>query len=45
VDGHHAVINNTQREMRALYGYMTDPWVGVKLQPFVDWYYGADKEF
>ncbi len=45
VDGHHAVMNNTQREMRALYGYMTDPWVGVKLQPFVDWYYGADKKF
>ena len=45
VDGHHAAINNTQREMRALYGYMTDPWVGIKLQPFVDWYYGVDKEF
>jgi hypothetical protein len=45
VDGHHAVMNNTEREMRALYGYMTDPWVGIKLQPFVDWYYGADKEF
>ncbi len=45
VDGHHAVMNNSQREMRSLYGYMTDPWVGIKLQPFVDWYYGADKEF
>ncbi|HEY9160352.1 MAG TPA: hypothetical protein VIS94_04625 [Desulfomonilia bacterium] len=45
VDGHHAAMNNTRREMRALYGYMTDPWVGIKLQPFVDWYYGADKKF
>jgi hypothetical protein len=41
--GHHTVIDNNTLEIRSLYGYMTDPWVGVKLQPFVDWYYGEGK--
>jgi hypothetical protein len=45
VDGHHAVMNNSQREIRALFGYMTDPWVGLRLQPFVDWYYGSSATF
>lgn len=42
VEGHHAVMNNTTREFRALYGYYQDPWVGVKLMPFVEWYYETD---
>jgi hypothetical protein len=41
--GHHTIIDNNNKEMRSLYGYMTDPWVGLKLRPFVEWYYGAGK--
>ncbi|MEA2101011.1 MAG: hypothetical protein U9P80_00350 [Thermodesulfobacteriota bacterium] len=38
IEGHHVIMNNTDRELRALFGYMTDPWVGVQLMPFVDWW-------
>jgi hypothetical protein len=41
--GHHTVIDNNALEIRSLYGYMTDPWVGIKLKPFVDWYYGPGR--
>jgi hypothetical protein len=42
IEGHHAIIDNTTKEMRALFGYYRDPWVGVSLMPFVDWYYAVD---
>jgi hypothetical protein len=38
VEGHHVIMNNSRRELKALFGYMQDPWVGVKLMPFVEWY-------
>ncbi|MCD6570451.1 MAG: hypothetical protein J7L53_07085 [Deltaproteobacteria bacterium] len=43
VEGHHAIMNNTTKEIKALFGYYQDPWVGIKLQPFVDWAYGTEE--
>ncbi len=40
VEGHHAVYDNTDRQMRALFGYMDDPWVGISLMPLIEWYRG-----
>jgi len=31
VGGHHIVFNNSTGEMRALFGYMGDPWVGLNI--------------
>ncbi len=32
VQGHHAVFNNSSGEMKALFGYMQDPWVGLNIK-------------
>jgi hypothetical protein len=39
VEGHHAVINNDDRIMTGLFGYMTDSWVKIELMNFVKWHY------
>jgi hypothetical protein len=39
VDGIHAVMNNTDKELKCLFGYLPDPWVGIKLMPLVNWWY------
>ncbi len=39
IEGHHVVMNNTDKEIKGLYGYMNDPWVGFKLMPLVDFWY------
>jgi len=36
VHGHHVIMNNTTKELKGLFGYMTDPWVGIDLQKFVE---------
>ena len=38
VEGHHVIMNNTKRQLKGLFGYMQDPWVGVDLGNFADWY-------
>ncbi len=38
VDGHHAVMDNDDKVMMGLYGYMTDPWVKINLMDFVNWF-------
>jgi hypothetical protein len=38
VDGMHIVINNTDREFKSLFNYLPDPWAGIKLMPFVNWW-------
>ena len=40
VDGLHAIMNNTDKVLMGLFGYLPDPWVGMKLMPLVEWYYG-----
>jgi hypothetical protein len=35
VEGHHIVFNNTTGEMKALYGYMLDPWVGLNIKDLI----------
>ncbi|MBN1636014.1 MAG: hypothetical protein JW920_05840 [Deltaproteobacteria bacterium] len=40
VEGHHVIMDNTDKVLKGLFGYMTDPWVGVELMPFVEWFYG-----
>jgi hypothetical protein len=40
VDGLHAIMNNTDKVMKGLYGYLPDPWVGADLKQFITWYYG-----
>ncbi|HEY9161666.1 MAG TPA: carcinine hydrolase/isopenicillin-N N-acyltransferase family protein [Desulfomonilia bacterium] len=40
VDGLHAIMNNTDKVMKGLYGYLPDPWVGADLKQFIAWYYG-----
>jgi hypothetical protein len=39
VEGHHAVIDNDNRIIMGLYGYMDDPWMKVELMNFVKWHY------
>ena len=39
VDGLHVVMNNTDKELKSLFGYLPDPWVGIKLTPLVNWWY------
>lgn len=39
VGGCHVIMNNTTKEIRGLFGYMADPWVGVDLEAFTNWYY------
>jgi hypothetical protein len=41
VEGHHAVVHNKARQLRALFGYMDDPWVGVDLGAFVNYFGGG----
>jgi hypothetical protein len=36
IEGHRDIIDNSEREIRAVFGYMGEPWVGVKLMPFID---------
>ncbi|MBN2078047.1 MAG: hypothetical protein JW838_03720 [Spirochaetes bacterium] len=36
VHGHHIAFNNTTGEMKALYGYMLDPWVGLNIKDMID---------
>jgi hypothetical protein len=33
-------MNNTDKVLMGLFGYLPDPWVGMKLMPLVEWYYG-----
>lgn len=36
VEGHRDIIDNGERELRSIFGYMGEPWVGVRLMPFAD---------
>ncbi|MDY6861467.1 MAG: carcinine hydrolase/isopenicillin-N N-acyltransferase family protein [Thermodesulfobacteriota bacterium] len=38
VPGHHVIINNTTKELKGLFGYMSDPWVGINLPQFYEEY-------
>jgi len=38
VPGHHVIINNSTKDFQGLYGYMSDPWVGLNLKRFVEDY-------
>ncbi len=35
VHGHHIAFNNTTGEMKALFGYMLDPWVGLNIKDLI----------
>jgi hypothetical protein len=38
VPGHHVIINNSTKEMKGLFGYMSDPWVGINLPQLYEEY-------
>ncbi len=38
VEGHHAIMNNSTRTIKALFGHMSDPWVGADLAVFVKFF-------
>ena len=39
VDGIHAIMNNTDLQIKGLFNYLDDPWVGFDLKPLLKWYY------
>jgi hypothetical protein len=49
IEGHHAIIDNQNLIMEALFGYYgpdpenKTPWAKIDLKPFVDWAYGPEE--